>query len=96
MGNYYSCYCKTCKEYFFLGKEGEFYGDKKLMYCFKDWLISHHGHELTFGGDEWNSAWTIIHYPKEHTWDFIEKGWKSANTKASEEDYENENNVKEL
>ena len=90
MGNCYSLYCKDCKEYFYLGKEGEFYGEKKTIYCMKDFLISHSNHNLTFGGDEWNCAYSVIKYLDDHTWDFREKGWKEYDDKYSLQDYEEE------
>jgi hypothetical protein len=90
LGHYYYFYCRSCKVYFFLGKETEWPYDHEKMYCFKDFLLEHCDHDLTVGGDSWNCAYSVIHFPTEHAWDFREKGWKAFDDSASKLDYADE------
>ena len=78
MGNYYSIFCRTCKKRLFLGKENEFWCDKRLMYFLRDFILSHTGHHLCVSGDEWNSV------------SFDTSGYTNYDSKCSEEDYESE------
>ena len=57
MGNYYYCFCLNCHEDLFLGKAGEFPGEKTTMKELSDFLLAHVNHILKFGGDEFDCAY---------------------------------------
>jgi hypothetical protein len=67
-----------CEEYFFLGKENEWWRNRETMYLLKDFLLSHTNHELKIGGDEWNRI-----YPEP-------EGHKEKDTTYSKQDYQEE------
>ena len=83
MGNDYSISCLNCKETFFLGKETEFIYDKELLYCFRDFLLSHTNHVLKVGGDEWNTAF-------DNEGKKLPNGYKMFDDVCSKQDYKEE------
>lgn len=85
MGNKYKLMCLNCKEYFYLGDELIWWQDKELMYCLKDFLLSHTNHILKVGGDEWNCAHDDKYEKQLPTPDFKENDYK-----YSKKDYKDE------
>lgn len=85
MGNRYCLFCLECKEYFDLGSEIVWFSDVEKMYCLKDFLLSHTGHHLECGGDEWNCA---------RDYDSGEqlplKDYKEYDSECSKQDFANE------
>ena len=88
MGYEYCLFCRTCKTWFDLGKEGEFPYDTERMYCMKDFLLEHCDHDLTVGS--WNNADSVIDHNEFNQWSFKEKGWKRFDDTFSKEDYQEE------
>lgn len=82
MGNSYTLFCVECSKYFWLGKENEWWHDKKQMYLLKDFLLGHIDHHLKVGGDEWNRA-----YDDKSNKQLPTSEYSAADTSCSEKDF---------
>ncbi len=88
MGNVYNIMCIDCKEYFDLGSEIVWWQDEELMYCLKDFLLSHTDHELRIGGDEWNRAFDWINSKdQDNPIQLPSSEYKENDSKYSKEDF---------
>ena len=76
--------CINCEEYFYLGKENEWYSDKEKMYLLRDFLLSHTNHFLKIGGDEWNRA---FRFGKKDLEELPTKAYKEFDDKYSKQDF---------
>ena len=89
MGNRYKIMCLGCHEYFDLDSENTWWQNKELMYCLKDFLLSHPDHELKIGGDEWNRAFDYNNDSDGEELPLAD--YKEYDSRYSKEDFKGEN-----
>ena len=91
MGNAYYILCRTCRQFYWLGKENEWIHDPQMVYLLRNFLMQHQSHSIGMSGDSWNFDYgsdfytTVIDAEEPAKW-----GWTEWDDTYSKQDYENE------